>query len=188
MIGRILGAARLSAETYEEVEKDEGATLQALLVVVIVSIATVVGEVLAREENASLIGALGVGIVQGILSWALWAAVIWIIGSTILRGEYAAADWGGFARSIGFAHTPGVFNVLRPIPEIGVLLYLAVIIWMLAAMAVAVRQSLDYDSIWRAFFAVLLAAITVLIINIAFIAVTQLREEMEITLPFIPVI
>ena len=36
MIGRMLGAARLRADTFEDVEADRGATIQALLVVVIV--------------------------------------------------------------------------------------------------------------------------------------------------------
>ena len=34
MIGRMLGAARLSSDTYEEVERDRGATLQALAIVI----------------------------------------------------------------------------------------------------------------------------------------------------------
>ena len=34
MLARMLGAARLDIDTYEDVEKDKGATLQALLVVV----------------------------------------------------------------------------------------------------------------------------------------------------------
>ena len=33
MIGRMLGAARLNSDTYEEVEGDSSATIQALLVV-----------------------------------------------------------------------------------------------------------------------------------------------------------
>ena len=44
MIGRMLGAARLNAATYEDVEKDGGATKQALLVVIIVTIASFIGK------------------------------------------------------------------------------------------------------------------------------------------------
>ena len=34
MIGRMLGAARLNSDTYEEVERDSNATIQALIVVI----------------------------------------------------------------------------------------------------------------------------------------------------------
>ena len=43
MIDRMLGAVRLRVDTYEEVERDRGATGQALLVVILVTIASVVG-------------------------------------------------------------------------------------------------------------------------------------------------
>ena len=62
MIRRMLGAAKLDADTYEEVEKDGGATLQALVVVIVVSLANVVGKVLGGGEDAEVIGALSVGI------------------------------------------------------------------------------------------------------------------------------
>ena len=44
MLARMLGAARLNAHTFEEVEADSGATIQALLVVVLVAIASAIGE------------------------------------------------------------------------------------------------------------------------------------------------
>ena len=106
MIGRMLGAARLDSETYEEVEKDGGATLQALIVVVIVTIASVVGEVLSSGEDAELVSALGIGIVRGVVSWALWALLTWMIGSTILKTEKTEADWGQLARGTGSPRPP----------------------------------------------------------------------------------
>ena len=38
MLNRMIGAALLRSDTYEDVENDSGATVQALLVVVIVAI------------------------------------------------------------------------------------------------------------------------------------------------------
>ena len=51
MIGRMLGAIRLSSDTYEEVERDRGATLQALAIVILVSIAGLVGTAVGRRRN-----------------------------------------------------------------------------------------------------------------------------------------
>lgn len=162
MIGRMLGAARLNAQTYEDVEHDSGATIQALLVVILVSIASFVGQLLAGDEM-NVAGALINGVAWGIISWALWALFTWIIGSTILKTEETEADWGQLARCTGFAQTPRLLNVFFFIPILGPILVLVGVVWTIVAMLVAVRQSLDYTSTWRAFFVILLAFIPVLI-------------------------
>ena len=165
MIGRMLGAARLSVDTYEEVEKDSGATLQAFIVVIVVSLANVVGKVLGGGEDTDLVEALNVGIAQGLGSWAVWALFTLMIGATILKTEKTEADWEQLARGTGFAHTPGLLHVLYFIPTVGGLISLVAFVWTFACMVVAVRQSLDYTSTWRAFFVILLALIPVLILN-----------------------
>ena len=76
MLGRMLGAARLKVDTFEDVEHDRGATLQALAVVIIVAIATGIGGVLGSEND--ILQGLGFGVVRGVLLWAVWALGIWI--------------------------------------------------------------------------------------------------------------
>jgi hypothetical protein len=53
-------------------------------------------------------------------------------------------------RTIGFATTPGLLRVLGVFPEVAVPAFAISSIWMIAAMVVAVRQALDYDSTARA--------------------------------------
>ena len=161
MLGRMLGAARLKVDTFEDVEHDRGATLQALAVVIIVAIATGIGGLLGNEND--ILQGLGFGVVRGVLLWAVWALGIWIVGSTILRTSETNADWGQLARGTGFAQTPGILSILVFLPA-GGFITLAVFFWQWAAMVVAVRQSLDYNSTLRAFFAVLIAAIPVAIV------------------------
>ena len=165
MIGRMLGAARLSSDTYEEVERDRGATLQALVIVILVSIAGLVGTLLGGDE-IKIVEAVIFGIVGGIVSWALWALGTWIVGATILKTEHTEANWGQLARCTGFAQTPRILNVLSFIPVVGGLILLVVFIWSFVAMLIAVRQALDYTSTWRAFFVILIAAIPVIIMNV----------------------
>ena len=111
MIDRMLGAARLSAATYEEVERDRGATGQALIVVILVTIASVVGQMFGGEE-VDVVRGLAAGIIRGVASWALWALFTWLIGATLLKTEDTEADWGQLARGTGFAQTPGLLNVI----------------------------------------------------------------------------
>ena len=83
MLGRMIGAARLNVETYEDVEHDSGATLQAMLVVVLVSIASVVGQLIGGTD-AGVGWIIVSGVIRGVVSWALWALFAW-------------ADWGHVA-------------------------------------------------------------------------------------------
>ena len=158
----MLGAALLRSDTYEDVEHDRSATLQALFIVVLVSISSGIGGMLA--DDTSVVDALIFGVVGGIVSWAVWALTTWLVGSTILKTPATEADWGQLARGTGFAQSPGIFSFLVFLPGIGGLIWLVIFVWRVAAMLVAVRQCLDYTSTWRAFFVVIIAAIPWLII------------------------
>ena len=164
MIGRMLGAARLNAETYEDVESDRGATKQALLVVIIVTIASFIGSVLSSGDDINIIRDLIVGLVLGIAGWAIWALVTWVVGATILKTKQTEADWGQLARGTGFAQTPRILNVFLFVPYVGGLIALVAFIWSFACMVVAVRQCLDYTSTLRAFFVILISLIPVVIL------------------------
>ncbi len=162
MLNRMIGAARLSVETFEEVEHDRGATIQALVVVIVVAAFSGLGTYLSGD--ASLLDAVILGAVRGVVGWAVWALVTWIIGATILKGPETEADWGQLARVTGFAQTPGLLNILIFIPWVGWAIGLAAFLWQFVAMMVGVRQALDYTSTWRAFFVILISFIVVLIV------------------------
>ena len=163
MLIRMLGAARLSVDTFEDVERDSSATIQALIVVIIVALASGIGELLSGE--ADILRALVFGLIRGIISWAIWALIAMFVGTKILKTEQTEADWGQLARGTGFAQTPGILTVLVFVPAVGTVIGVIALFWQLAAMVVAVRQTLDYTSTLRAFFVILIAFIPVLIIN-----------------------
>ena len=164
MLNRMIGAARLSVETFEEVEHDRSATIQALVVVIVVAAASGIGSMLSSD--VSLLNGVILGAVRGVVGWAVWALVTWIIGSTILRTPETEADWGQLARVTGFAQTPGLLNILIFIPVAGWIIGIAAFLWQFVAMMVGVRQALDYKSTWRAFFVILISFIVVLIVVI----------------------
>lgn len=171
MIGRMLGAARLDSHTYEDVERDRGATLQALAIVIMVTIASLVGELLSGEE-IDVVRSVIAGVVLGVIGWALWALVTYIIGATICKTADTEANWGQLARCTGFAQTPGLFNVLSFIPVVGGLIVLVAFIWSVAAMVVGVRQALDYTSTLRAFFVVVVSAVPWVVLYIVVLVIT----------------
>jgi hypothetical protein len=161
MLERMIGAARLNAHTFEEVENDNNATTQAMLVVVIVSIAAAIGGLLALGGNP--ITGLIFGVIRGLLGWALWALVTYFVGTTIFNTPNTHANWGQLARGTGFAQTPGVLQIFAFIPFLGGAIAVVASVWQLVAMVIAVRQSLDYSSTWRAVGVVLVGFVIVII-------------------------
>jgi len=142
-VERMIGAARLNTNTYEEVEADRGATGQALGVVVLASVASGIG------MGQGLRG-LVIGTVLSLIGWAIWAWLIYFIGTRWLPEPDTNADAGQLLRTVGFAMSPGVLRVLGIVPLLGELVFVVTAIWTLIAVVVAVRQALDYRSTGRA--------------------------------------
>jgi len=160
----MIGASRLNVHTFEEVELDRSATRQALSVVVLVALATGI----ASLSTVGLRG-LFVGVVVATTGWAIWAWLVYLVGTKILPEQETHADWGQLARTLAFAQSPGILRVLGVLPVVGVIIFFVVSVWMLMAMVIAVRQALDYTSTLRAIGVVLLAFIPyMLLMSIAF--------------------
>jgi hypothetical protein len=142
---RMLRAAKLDAQLYEEVEADQGAMGQATAVVLLSSLAAGIG----NFSNGGVPGIL-VGAVAALVSWYIWAYLTYFIGTRWLAEPQTQADLGELLRTIGFSSAPGVIRVLGVIPGLNALVFAAASIWMLVAMVIAVRQALDYQSTGRA--------------------------------------
>lgn len=139
---RLLGAMRLSAATFEDVEHDPTATGQAALVVLLASTATAVGWAAGAGEVALIRSAAG-----ALIGWGVSAVLIWQLGTRLLPGRNTEADFGQLLRACGFAQAPGILHVVAIVPVLGWFVSIVVIgIWVLVANVIAVRQALDYET------------------------------------------
>ena len=137
LVQRMLGAATLNIDTFEEVEADETATMQAAAVVAMVAVASAIGSV--GGGNTSIMLAP----IAQIIGWLIWAGVTYLIGDKILGGT---ATWGELLRTLGFAQSPGLLYFLAVVPLLGGFIRLVVGIWMLVAGIIAIRQALDFST------------------------------------------
>ncbi|MGH7792757.1 MAG: hypothetical protein ACREOB_10645 [Thermodesulfobacteriota bacterium] len=142
---RIIRAAKLDPNLYEEVEADTGAMTQAIGIVLLSSIAAGIGSIRDMGASGILIGTLA-----ALVAWIVWAYLTYIIGTKVLPEPQTKANVGELLRTIGFSSSPGLLRVLGIIPGIGGIIFFAISVWMLVAMVIAVRQALDYSSTWRA--------------------------------------
>ena len=144
-IERMIRAAKLDVNLYEEVEADKSAMKQAMGVVVLSSVAMGIG-------NIGIAGGSGIvmGVVAALAGWFIWAYITYFIGTKLLSEPQTSADHGELLRTIGFSSSPGVIRILGIIPGLWQIVNFIASIWMLIAMIVAVRQALDYRSTLRA--------------------------------------
>lgn len=144
-INRMLRAAKLDSSLYEEVEADKNTLSQAMIVVVLSSIAAGLGSVGTIGPGRILFGMFA-----ALAGWYIWAYLNYIIGTRLLPEPQTEADLGQLLRTTGFSSSPGLIRIFGIIPGLGTIIFAVASIWMLITMVIAVRQALDYTSTWRA--------------------------------------
>lgn len=156
---RMVGAMKADVKTFQEIEADQSAIGQAVTVIVIAGVAALVGNIFRA------------GIAVGIMSmciqlvgYALFSILVVLIGTKLMPEPATKADFQEAFRVIGFAASPGVFNVLAIIPFLGPLISLLIGIWMLVIGVIAVREVLDYTSTGRAIVVCLIAFIVYFVV------------------------
>ena len=142
---RIIKSALLDKNIYEEVEADSSALMQAILVVVLSSIAGGIGSIYYYGVSGMITGSI-----SALISWVVWAGIIYFIGAKFIPEPQTEADLGQLLRTIGFASSPGLIRVFGIIPGLENAMAIIAAIWMLFTTVIAVRQALDYKSTIRA--------------------------------------
>jgi hypothetical protein len=152
---RMLRAALLHADTFEEVEADRSSLWQATGVVLMASIAAVTGFWLRLEAGHGLPPGslpvplqLGVIFIEPLVLWTAGSAFTFMVGASFFRGPETETDYAEVLRTTGFAFTPALLAALAFLPPdaLGLGLLGLARLWTLAACVVAVRQALDFTT------------------------------------------
>ena len=163
---RLQKAILLDVSFYEEVEKDKQFTDQAMMTVALVSV--VQGFMIAGFAPIALVQ----GILGSIIRFVIWAFFIAFVGTRILPEPETQSNTGELIRTLGFAYAPGLLVVLKVLPIIGNFVDPVVVILQLAAMTIAVRQALDFNSTVRAVGVCIVAFVLMVVALTLFIGFT----------------
>jgi hypothetical protein len=164
---RMIGAMRADVKTFEEIEADPTAIGQAVTVIVIAGVASLIGNVF---RSGIFLGMMF--LIVSLASYALWSILVVLIGTKLMPEPATKADFNEAFRVIGFTASPGVFNVLAIIPFLGPLISVAISLWMLVIGVIAVREVLDYSNTGRAIIVCLIAMVVVWFVT--FVVLTPL--------------
>lgn len=138
---RLIGAFRGDIATYEEIEHDENATVEAGIVVLIAAVLGGLGSgftnsIIGGDDAPSFLRVFIIGLVAAVISWVLWSGLTHFIGSRLFGAQ---STFGEMLRVIGYA---SVVTWLVIIPVIGVV----AIFWYLWVAFKAIRAGLDLSS------------------------------------------
>ena len=149
LVNRMIRAAKLEVDLYEEVEADTTANRQAFLAVVVASLASGLGVGIAGvrvEGGLWFLWGLLIGLATALVGWLVWSLFAYWLGTTVFRGPETSATYGELLRTIGFSNSPRVLSFFFFIPFLGGIIVFAVSIWALVAGVIAVRQALDFST------------------------------------------
>lgn len=150
---RMVGAMKADVKTFQEIEADPNAITQAVMVIVIAGVASLIGNIF---RSGLMFGVFS--LVVSLIGYGLWAFLIVIIGTKLMPEPTTKADFQEGFRVMGFTAAPGVFNVLAIIPFLGPLISLLIWVWMVVIGVVAAREVLDYSNTGRAIIVCVIAA------------------------------
>ena len=151
---RMIGAMRGDVKTFQEIEADPTAIGQAVTVIVIASLASLIGNIFRAGLTFGIMQ-----MIMALIGYAIWSFLIVIVGTKIMPEPTTKADFQEGFRVIGFTASPGVFNILAIIPFLGPLISFVISLWMLVIGVIAVKEVLDYSNVGRAIVVCLIALI-----------------------------
>jgi len=152
---RVVGALKLDANTFEDIERDPTAMGQAVGIIALAALASNLGQIWRLGFGVMLIG-----VCSSLVGYVIWSVVVWLAGTKLMPDPATKADFPETFRTIAFAAAPGLIGVVTIIPFLGWVLMLiltpVILIWSMAAMVVAVRSVLDYSETFKAVIVVLI--------------------------------
>lgn len=157
---RVVGAMRLDANTFEEVERDPTAMGQAAGVIALAAVSIGLGNLYYGG-----ISGIVANVCVSLIGYVVWSVLVWLIGTKVMPDPATKADFAETFRTIGFAAAPGLLGIVTIIPILGWLVLFVIWLWQLAAMVVAVQAVLDYSNIGKAIIVVVIGFLVNLVVT-----------------------
>lgn len=140
MLERLLHAARLDPSLYREVAGDERLQGEAALIVLGATLLSGIG--MGIGSGHWVLG-FGAELINGLLiGWLLWAVIANLVGD-FLGGR---SQLGEMVRALGYATAPRFVGLLGFLTCVGPIFRLAAWLLTIAAGAIAIRETMEFDT------------------------------------------
>ena len=166
-LNRVFRAVKIDPEVFNEVQKDKNATLSAAIVVLLSSSAAGIGAASLGAGNLILAPILSLA------SWFVWAYIVYFVGVKLFPDIKTKTTQFALLRAIGFSSAPGIIRVFGFNEDLMIVTFVGSAFWMLVCMVVAVKETLNYRSLWKAFGVVIISWFVQAFILLAILSVTR---------------
>ncbi len=146
-----IGAIQLNPQTFSDIASDRGVLKQAIILAILSSITTGIGNASGYPERIPL--AAGYAFV----AWLAWVFLIYILGAKLFREADTQTNISTLLCIAGFASMPGLIRILAYLPPFAGIVSAGAMLWMLAMMVVGTKEALKYRQMPRAIAVTLLS-------------------------------
>ena len=154
LFARMYRVALLDREVYEELRTDPVAIAQGFTVVIMATLALLIGAFIEQAGSGGNIAAALSALVAMPGVWLLQAISAYVLGIMAAPEEERARLAAPLIGGIGLSAAPGMLFLFIGIPGVGSILGLVVTLWMVVTMIIAVQGALGIPG-FRAALAVL---------------------------------
>ena len=141
IIERAMGVVQLDDATYESIEHDTSATVQAAVIVAIVGLATGIGA-MADEWYAFIVAPI-----SALVGWVVASAALFFVGTRLTASAATEADLGQMLRLYGYALVPGILNIFGLLGWFGDLVALLAGIFTLVLIVKAIMHAMEMTAL-----------------------------------------
>ena len=166
-LNRVFRSVKIDPEVFNEVQKDKNATISAAIVVILSSTAAGIGATKIEMGNFILAP------VFPLISWFVWAYIVYFVGVKLFPDPKTKTTQFALLRAIGFSSAPGIIRIFGFNEDLMTVTFIGSAFWMLACMIVAVRETLNYKSLWKALGVVIISWFMQAFILLAILAITR---------------
>jgi hypothetical protein len=164
---RIYRSVKIDPEVFNEVQKDKNATISAALVVILSSSAAGIGATSLGASNFILAP------IFSLISWFVWAYIVYFVGVKLFPETKTKTTQFALLRAIGFSSAPGIIRIFGFNEDLMTVTFIGSAFWMLACMVVAVKETLYYKSLWKAFGVVIISWLVQAFLLLVILTVTR---------------
>ena len=123
----------------------------------------------AVAANTVIKTAVAMSGLTAILTWFIWAILIFVIGVKIFPDKQTKVSFKKVLTGVGFAHAPGLLRFFAITPELMIPIIFLTQIWIFASLIISTREILNLKSNFKSFGIIFLAFLIIAFLSIAFV-------------------
>ena len=123
----------------------------------------------AVAANTVIKTAVAMSGLTAILTWFIWAILIFVIGVKIFPDKQTKVSFKKVLTGVGFAHAPGLLRFFAITPELMIPIIFLTQFWIFASLIISTREILNLKSNFKSFGISFLAFLIIAFLSIAFV-------------------